>query len=99
MPEDCFMEAVKLYELADLLIVPSKASAAVLIKQGYQEHKIRVIPHGLNYKYLSSIDDNNQILKLVPDNSTLILCPARAEGHKDPETFIRAASILKKKRQ
>lgn len=96
-PKDCFMESIKLYRLADHLIVPSKTSREVLLDQGFSRRRISVIPHGINYKYLSSftnLPDVLESLKLA-DDSILVLCPVRADEHKDPATFIRGAASLK----
>ncbi|MEX1013606.1 MAG: glycosyltransferase family 4 protein, partial [Candidatus Paceibacterota bacterium] len=98
-PKDCFMEALKNFKLVDKLIVPSHCSKEVLIQQGYDASSIKVIHHGINYSYLASFTNLPFLDQLLPQNQKveIILCPARADEHKDPETFIRAASILKEK--
>lgn len=95
--KDCFMRLVRMYQLVDRIVVPSKTSKYVLVQQGFKDEEIQVIPHGINCKHLSSYSDLEFINNLIPDNNTkLILCPARADEHKDPETFIKTAAILKR---
>ncbi|MFH2108548.1 MAG: glycosyltransferase family 4 protein [Chrysiogenia bacterium] len=96
-PKDCFMEAIKIHKIADLIIVPSKSSRKVLLDQSFSKNTIRIIKHGIAYKYLRSFGISKSVEALIPKGYDMILCPIRADKHKDPLTFIMAASILKKK--
>jgi glycosyltransferase involved in cell wall biosynthesis len=98
-PKDCFVEAIKIFKLCDALVVPSRFSRDILEDQGLRRKIIKVIPHGVSPKYLASfcnVDTVLSELRLGPDDD-LILCPVRAEHHKDPLTFVRAAAFLKEK--
>ena len=98
-PKDCFMEAIRIFKLANYIVVPSKASYKVLKSQGF-EKKIEVIPHGINYKYLSSFSEIPGVLSqlnLATPDTIFILCPVRADEHKSPDTFIKAAEYLKRR--
>lgn len=96
-PKECFMEAIRIQRFTDQLIVPSNASLNVLLEQGFSKECVTVIPHGINYKYLSSFTNLPSVLDRLPlYNRYLVLCPIRADEHKDPDTVIRAAAYLKK---
>lgn len=99
--KSCYMEAIRLFDLADGIIVPSKCSLESLAQQNFlpSSNKLKVIPHGISKKFRSYATKENIILddlKLSSD-STLIMCPIRGDEHKDPVTFIRAAAILKQR--
>ena len=99
-PKDCFLEAAKVYKLFDSIVVPSNINKKLLIDQGFNRNKIKVIKHGLSIKKLASHASIDSILAELKFNSskTMIMCPVRLDEHKDAEVFIRAASILKEKR-
>lgn len=94
--KDCYLEAMRRYRFADALVVPSRASRQVLVDQGFKTSRVKTIPHGVRTKYLASFTNHPRLLELVgiPSDATLILCPVRADSHKDPWTFVRAASLL-----
>lgn len=97
-PKDCYVEAIRFYRFADAVVVPSRASRDVLVDQGFKKSKIHIVPHGVGIKYLTSFRSLPELLRslrLAPDVQ-LVLCPVRADTHKDPSTFVRAASILRK---
>lgn len=98
-PKDCYLEAVRLLRLSDAIVVPSKASLEVLKQQGFKTRRfrLRVIPHGIT-KWITSLRLPQKLpseIGLDPERK-LILCPVRADPHKDPETFIKAAGRLKR---
>lgn len=97
-PKDCHLNAIRFYRFADCLVVPSEASRQVLTEQGFKRRSVRVIPHGIRAKYLASFSDRPDILDRlgITPEAKLILCPVRADPHKDPWTFVRAASLLKR---
>jgi len=96
--KDCFVEFLNYYKIVERLIVPSKFSKKILTKQGIDSYKVKVINHGINHKYLASFQNMDFLQKILPTNdSKLILCPIRADEHKDPDTFVRAACLLKKR--
>jgi len=103
--KDCFMEVMKLIIAFDRLVVPSLASKQVLLKQGFRKSKIIVIPHGIHYKWMHSLnkwqssqEDIEPIEQIIKNKEIkLILCPVRADHHKDPMTFINSARIIKEK--
>jgi len=98
-PKDCFLEAAKINNFFDFIAVPSDANKEILLTQGFDEGKIKVIKHGLAIKRLCSHANVESILaelKFDPSKK-MILCPVIFDEHKNPEVFIRAASILKKK--
>lgn len=100
MPKDCFMEAGKLSQMLDGIVVPSQASRAVLGEQGFGTNgsrpEIRVIPHGIG-PFLTGVADEPSVLsKICPrEGCKLILCPSRVDEHKDVETFVEAAAQIK----
>ncbi|MCH7534240.1 MAG: glycosyltransferase family 4 protein, partial [Bacteroidetes bacterium] len=49
-PKDCFVEAIKRSRIADYVVVPSKISRQVLLDQGFNRRRVKVIPHGISYK-------------------------------------------------
>lgn len=93
--KDAFMEAFRLHDMVDQLVVPSRASAGVLDAQGFRH--IEVIPHGLT-KHLTSFTSDPSLLRSLgwDVDTRLVFCPVRADEHKSPETFVRAAAKLKK---
>ncbi len=96
--KDAFLEAMRIYKLADRLVVPSRASEEVLRAQGFSKRIISVVPHGLMLGHLASVCNHERVLRgLHIGNRQLILCPVRAEHHKDPLTFVRAAVALHNK--
>ena len=98
-PKDCFLEAAKIHNFFDFIVVPSDVNRKILLAQGFNGRKIKVIKHGLAIKRLCSHADVDSILTELKFDSSkkMILCPVRFDDHKNPEVFIRAASILKKK--
>lgn len=94
--KDSLMEVLRAHDAVDHVITPSNASATILKQQGF--NRVVVIPHGIS-KHLSSFPvDDSVLAKLgVPTTAKLIFCPSRADEHKDPVVFVRAASHLKKK--
>lgn len=98
-PKDCFLEAAKIHNFFDFIVVPSEVNRKILLAQGFNRRKIKVIKHGLAIKRLCSHADVDSILTELKFDSSkrMILCPVRFDDHKSPEVFIRAASILKKK--
>ncbi len=94
------MEAGRLSKLLDGIVVPSEVSRTVLSEQGFGEEgsppEIRVIPHGIS-PFLKSVADEPAVLEDLPLRAScnLVLCPQRADEHKDVETFIEAAAKLK----
>jgi glycosyltransferase involved in cell wall biosynthesis len=98
-PKDCFLEAAKIHNFFDFIVIPSEVNRRILLDQGFNRRKIKVIKHGLAIKRLCSHADVDSILTELKFDSSkkMILCPVRFDDHKSPEVFIRAASILKKK--
>jgi glycosyltransferase involved in cell wall biosynthesis len=98
-PKDCFVETIKVFKLCDALVVPSRCSRDILVDQGLARNLIKIIPHGVSPKYLASFCNIDSILGdlHLERDEELILCPVRAEHHKDPLTFVRAAGLLKQK--
>lgn len=94
-PKDCFLEALKTLKIIDKIIVPSNQNRDILLDQGFSKYSIKVIKHGVRYKYHCSLSN---ILEIRDDLSSAftILCPIRADEHKSPEVFIQAASLVKK---
>jgi glycosyltransferase involved in cell wall biosynthesis len=97
--KDCFLEAAKVHNFFDFIVVPSDVNRRILLAQGFNRKKIKVIKHGLAIKRLCSHANVDSILTELKFDSSkkIILCPARFDDHKNPEVFIRAASILKKR--
>ncbi len=100
IPKDCAMEAGRLSKMLDGIVVPSQASRAVLCDQGFgtdgTRPEITVIPHGISRFLRGVADEPNVLEKICPAGGcTLILCPSRADEHKDVETFIEAAARLR----
>ena len=95
--KDSFIEAIRSYKLANLLVVPSRASREVLLNQGFHPDKVAVVPHGIRTKYLASFSNDKDLLRQlnITTDLHLILCPVRADAEKDPVTFVRAAALLK----
>lgn len=99
-PKDLFLEALGRQETLDCLVVPSAASAAVLHSQGFgashPSTQVVVIPHGIR-PFLRAEADRPEIAEQLTlgGSRQLILCPGRADEHKDLDTFIEAASKLK----
>lgn len=100
VPKDCFMEAGKLSQMLDGIVVPSEASRTVLREQGFGANgngpEIKVIPHGIS-PFLKSVADEPALLEELQlrEGCSIILCPSRADEHKDVETFIEAAAQVK----
>ena len=99
--KDCFMETARTAGLMDGIAVPSQASAQVLREQGFgigaDQTQVEVIPHGISLFLRSVADDQDvvqEIKKYAPGH--LVICPSRADEHKDVETFVEAAGLLKK---
>jgi len=90
------MEALRTHGAIDHLCVPSKASRKVLRDQGFR--RITVIPHGISLALTSFHEDTRVLNELrAKAGARLILCPVRADEHKDPQTFVRAAGIVKER--
>lgn len=101
-PKACFMEAMRLFELTDGIIIPSEFSLRVLLRQGFKLRNagplLRVIPHGLSKKIRSYRYQQQIIEDLNLSAETIfIICPSRLDHHKDPYTFLRAAGKLKER--
>lgn len=101
-PKDCFLEVLRRGKVLDRLVVPSRASASVLRKQGFlapsQVSGVAVIPHGIS-PFLRGVEENPVLveeLRLEEPNRVLVLCPGRADEHKDLDTLLEAASLVKK---
>ena len=93
-PKDCFLEAAKIHNFFDFIVVPSDVNSKILLAQGFKRRKIKVIKHGLAIKRLCSHADVDSILtELKFDSSkTMILCPVRFDDHKNPEVFMQLAA-------
>jgi glycosyltransferase involved in cell wall biosynthesis len=100
-PKDCFLEGFHRLGILDGIVVPSRASERVLNDQfggTPTRTKVRVIPHGINLSGLTSPQDDQAVvaeLRLRPE-SMLVICPSRADEHKDTETFLEAAGKLRR---
>ena len=91
--KDCYMEAIRLKNCLDRIVVPSKASATILREQGF--NNISVIPHGIT-PYLRSLDSDESTLATLnlPSDAELIFCPCRNDEHKDLLVLVKAAGDL-----
>ncbi|HXM45857.1 MAG TPA: glycosyltransferase family 4 protein [Bryobacteraceae bacterium] len=99
--KDCFMETARTAGLMGGIAVPSQSSAQVLREQGFgtgtDQTQVEVIPHGVR-SYPSSIADDQDVVQEIKKFAPgyLIICPSRADEHKDVETFVEAAGLLKR---
>jgi len=96
------METMKHVNAIDGIAVPSESSARVLRQQGFEDSnsplKIEIIPHGIS-QFLRSQTDDPAITEWIlskKGTARLIYCPSRPDVHKDVETFLEAAGILKR---
>ena len=95
-PKDLFLEALGRTGLLDAVVVPSETSAQVLRAQcddfgeGWKT-EIRVIFHGIG-RQLSSFPLDDQLVGSLGlwQEKDLILCPCRADEHKDVDAFLDA---------
>jgi glycosyltransferase involved in cell wall biosynthesis len=95
--KDCAIEAIRKFELADVLIAPSRAYQRRLLDQGFRDDQVVVIPHGIPVKWLVSRGNIDGILAAfeIESDHRVILCPARLDPHKGIETFVDACADLK----
>ena len=90
-----------LSRFSDLIIVNSKAGFRDSLNQGFPERKMIVIPNGIDTERFQS--DKNAGLGLrrewgILDEEIVIGMVGRFDPMKDHPTFLRAASLLAKKR-
>lgn len=99
-PKDCFTEAARIAGFMNGIAVPSRASAQVLREQGFgvgpDQTQVEVIPHGIS-RFLRSVADDQEVAHELREFAPgqLVICPSRADEHKDAETFVEAAGLLK----
>jgi glycosyltransferase involved in cell wall biosynthesis len=90
VPKDSFMETIRMSSVVSRIVVPSNASKNVLDNQHFPN--VTVIPHGVSSN-IGGYNINPDVLNKygIPIDRKIILCPVRAEEHKDPEILVRAA--------
>jgi glycogen synthase len=94
-PKDAFLQAVLRFGFVDRLVAPSTACERRLLAQGFPEHKIRRIPHGVPAKLSSWPNIKNVLDRFnLEVDQELVLCPSRLDPHKGLEAFVSAAAIL-----
>lgn len=92
-----FFLTCKIARLADLIIVNSHAGKDYHIAHGYPEHKMLVIPNGIDTERFRFDAAGRQRLRAewdVPTKSVLIGLVGRLDPMKDHPTFLRAAALL-----
>ena len=96
-PKDCFLGAMLKGDWADKLVAPSSAYADRLHAQGFAEHRVTKILHGVPVKWLSSHAKNPKVLERfqLQKSDQFVLCPSRIDEHKGIDTLIGAAKILR----
>jgi len=90
-----------LSRFADLIIVNSRAGLRHAAANGFPEEKMLVIPNGIDTeRFRPDADAGNRILREweVEQGDALIGLVGRLDPMKDHPTFLRAASLLLKKR-
>jgi glycosyltransferase involved in cell wall biosynthesis len=101
--KDCFMEAAKEANILSGIVTPSKCSAAVLKTQGFgingNAARLHVIPHGTR-PFLAQVADDPTVIEdlRLRGDRFIVLCPSRADEHKDTAVFIAAAALLQQRR-
>jgi glycosyltransferase involved in cell wall biosynthesis len=97
-PKDLFMQLMLTYRTIDRIVVPSLSSMEVLKDQGFNPKNIKLIKHGIDYeKYVTSFKSDDELvnrLGLDDKDTKIIFCPVRADEHKNPETFLKAAQEI-----
>jgi glycosyltransferase involved in cell wall biosynthesis len=77
------------------IVVPSECARDVLVNQGFTNAV--VIPHALSRHLLSFESDPSCLAgRGIPDDKPMYFCAVRADEHKDPHIFVRAAGQLKR---
>lgn len=98
--KSCFLEFVRRYDLVDVVVAPSDAYLQHLISEGFQSDRVERIRHGIPVQRLAKQGQDNprvlERLNLDPGDE-LVLCPARLDPHKGPDTFIEAAALTRER--
>lgn len=83
-----------IFNVHDLIVVPSRQTQSVLIAEGCKEEKIRVIPHKIN---LDRISGNTEESRIRGEFSTIrIIAVGRIDWQKDYELLLDSISHLLK---
>lgn len=92
--------AVRLFDnlISDGVIAVSHSARENLLKLGIEKNKIKIIINGAQPIEKISRYEKRELRALlgIPDKATVISIFSRLEPYKDHDTFLRAASLLKK---
>ena len=85
--------------IVDCFVSPSQYCLQGLLDSGFDENRIKWIPHGIPIHGLRGIQNDHVAEEGLSANSKdmLVLCPVRIDEHKGLREFVDAASELNKK--